>query len=87
MIDDPEWELFRSFSDLGPAEVLKGKLETGGVPARLQPMTLESGVDGEFSVFVPRPLAHRARWLVNQLPMSDTELEYLATGHLPGDKS
>jgi len=33
---------------------------------------------------VPKVLAHRARWIVAQLPMSDAELEFLATGILPG---
>jgi hypothetical protein len=82
MIEDGEWEFFQSYGELGPAEVLKGQLVSGGVPARVQALTLDVGIDSEFSVFVPVSLAHRARWLVKQLPLSEGELEYLATGKL-----
>lgn len=34
-------------------------------------------------MFVPKSLVHRARWIAAQLPVSDEELEYLATGKLP----
>jgi hypothetical protein len=46
--------------------------------------TLENALESNFGVFVLRSLAHRARWIVAQLPPSDEELEYLATGKLPG---
>lgn len=29
---------------------------------------------------------HRARWIVAQAPPTDGELEFLATGELPGEK-
>ncbi len=31
-------------------------------------------------------LAHRARWIVAQLPPADAELDFLATGKLPGQE-
>jgi hypothetical protein len=40
----------------------------------------------EFRAFPDRgsgKLAHRARWIVAQLPLTDAELEFLATGKLP----
>ena len=37
-------------------------------------------------VYVLKKLAHRARWIVAQLPPSDAELDFLATGHLPGQQ-
>jgi len=41
-------------------------------------------VETTFVVFVLKKLAHRARWIVAQLPPSDAELDFLATGKLPG---
>ncbi len=38
----------------------------------------------EFSELCLKELAHRARWIVAQLPPSDAELDFLATGKLPG---
>lgn len=43
-------------------------------------------METHFVVFVPKKLAHRARWMVAQLPPSDAELEFLATGKLPGQE-
>jgi hypothetical protein len=41
-------------------------------------------METQFVVFVLKKLAHRARWITAQLPPSDAELEFLATGKLPG---
>jgi hypothetical protein len=54
------------------------------VPARIEGRSLQSGREAEFWVFVHRSLAHRARWIVAQLPPTDEELTFLATGELPG---
>ena len=86
MSGSDEWELFRNFDDLGPAEVMCSWLLREEVPAKVVPRTLENALESSFGVFVARSLAHRARWVVAQLPPSDEELEYLATGKLPGDK-
>jgi len=45
---------------------------------------LSSGIESQFVVYVLKELAHRARWIVAQLPPSDAELDFLATGKLPG---
>ncbi|MFM9887520.1 MAG: hypothetical protein ACKVQT_31225 [Burkholderiales bacterium] len=37
-----------------------------------------------FAVCVLKQLAQRARWIVAQLPPTDAELDFLATGKLPG---
>lgn len=81
-----EWELFRRFSDLGSAEVLCAWLLREGVPAMVDPRYLENALEGEYHVLVHRKLVHRAGWVVAQLPPSDEELEFLATGQLPGAK-
>jgi hypothetical protein len=79
-----EWELFRSFTDIGSAEVLCAWLLHEDVPAMVDPRYLENSLEGEYHVLVHRKLAHRARWVVAQAPPSDEELEFLATGRLPG---
>ena len=47
-------------------------------PAKASPRKLASGLETEYRVYVPCSLAHRARWIVGQLPVSDEELESLA---------
>jgi len=78
-----EWVAFRSFPDKTAAAALCGQLRAGDCPAEVEPRALGAGVETEYCVFVPRSLEHRARWIVAQLPISDEELEFLATGKLP----
>ena len=85
MIED-DFEPFRSFDDLGSAEVMCSWLIREQVPAKVIPRTLENGLASNYCVFVASGLAHRARWVVAQLPPSDEELGYLATGELPGEE-
>ena len=80
-----EWELFQSFGDLGSAEVLCAWLLGEEVPAMVEPRYVEDALEREYRVLVHRKMIHRARWVVAQLPPSDAELEFLATGKLPAD--
>ena len=73
-----DWELFRSFEEEDTALVLAGQLRASECPAKVSPRKLASGLETEYRVYVPRSLAHRARWIVGQLPVSDEELESLA---------
>jgi hypothetical protein len=81
------WEQFRNFDDLGSAEVMCAWLLQEQVPAKVVSRTLENGLESEYCVFVVSRLAHRARWVVAQLPPTDEELEFLATGKLPGSEA
>jgi hypothetical protein len=81
---DPEYEEFRTYPDRGAADAMCSWLEFEGVPAYVRPRALSAAMEAEFVVFVLKKLAHRARWIVQQLPPTDAELEYLATGKLPG---
>jgi hypothetical protein len=81
-----EWEMFQSFADRGPAEALCVQLELEQVPCRIEPRALENAVEAVFCVMVARSLAHRARWVVGQLPPTEEELIFLATGKLPGQE-
>ena len=84
MTQTDDWELFRSFAERGPAEALRVQLELEHVPCRIEARSLENGLEAQFCVMVARSLAHRARWVVAQLPPTEEELIFLATGKLPG---
>lgn len=79
------WEEFKVFSSRGPAEALLAQFEFNQVPARVETRALEGCIERQFCVLVSSRLAHRARWVVAQLPPSDDELAFLATGKLPGE--
>ena len=81
-----EWELCQTYSNRVAAETLSGKLEAEGVPTRIDATVLDRAIETGFCVMVPRILVHRARWVLAQLPVTDAELDYLATGKLPGQK-
>jgi hypothetical protein len=81
---DEEWEPFMLFPGLAAAEALRLQLEHHGVPVRVDSTALEIGMETRFCVYVSKALAHRARWVVAQLPLTDAELDFLATGRLPG---
>jgi hypothetical protein len=86
MSADEGWEPFRNFDDAGSAQVMCTWLLREQVPAKVIPRTLENGLEADYCVFVASSLAHRARWVVAQLPPTDEELEFLATGKLHGDR-
>lgn len=84
MSSNDEWEPFRHFAERGPAEALCAQLAAADVPARVETRRLENALEARFCVMVASFLAHRARWGVAQLPPSEQELLFLATGELPG---
>lgn len=86
MEDLGEWVVFRAFPEQSAAAALSGQLEAGGCPARFEARALGNAVETDYCVFVPKSLAHRARWILAQLPVTDEELEFLATGKLPGQE-
>lgn len=81
MSSELDWVLFESRDDSASAEMLRSQLESDGVATRVE----IHGVPGlsTFKVLVPHSLLHRARWITQQQPPSDSELEFLATGQLP----
>jgi hypothetical protein len=81
-MSDGDWVAFRNFDDAGSADVMCQWLLRERVPAKVIPRTLENALEANYCVFVAGKLQHRARWIVAQLPPSDEELEYLATGRL-----
>jgi hypothetical protein len=73
-----DWELFRTSPDENAALTLAGKLRDSECPAKVSPRKLANGLETEYQIYVPCSLAHRARWILAQLPVSDEELESLA---------
>jgi hypothetical protein len=86
-MSDDEWDLFRSFDDPTSANVMCEWLLRENVPAKVETRSLEHGIEAKHCVFVHRTLIHRARWVIAQLQPTDEELEYLATGELPGRRA
>ena len=79
------WELFKVFTDRSEAERVVGLLESSGVPAYVDYGALGVGLEMRFPVHVDASLVHRARWVIALTPdVTDAELEFLATGKLPG---
>jgi hypothetical protein len=79
-----DWVAFRSFPDESAAVALCGQLRSSECPAKFESRAIGNAVETQYTVFVPKSLEHRARWIIAQLPISDEELEFLATGKLPG---
>jgi hypothetical protein len=82
IVRDGKYEEFRTFSDRGSADSLASWLEFEGVPSYVESRAHET----QFVVYVLETLAHRARWIVAQSPPTDAELDFLATGKLPGQE-
>jgi hypothetical protein len=59
-------------------------LENEGVPALVAPNGSIFWPWDTAAVLVPRQSLHTARWILAQPGPTDAELEFLATGKLPG---
>lgn len=86
MAQQDDLELCQTYLDRGAAEVICARLASDGVPAHIEAGAFDAPTRG-YNVMVPRALAHKARWILAQLPPSEEDLEYLATGKLPGQDS
>jgi hypothetical protein len=76
------WQPFRTFFDRGSAEAMVVVLEAEGVPARVESSGLVAGIEARYCVLVPSSLAHRAKWVLADTDLTESELDYLATGKL-----
>jgi hypothetical protein len=75
------WEEFARFPNYWEGYVLAGLLRSEDVPAKV--ISLWPVFDaGSSTVFVPRELMHRARWVLAWPAPSEAELTFLATGEL-----
>ena len=79
-MNDADWVNVETFADRLSAEALVGLLAGEGVPSYIASDEPIPGLARSFSVRVPPPLLHRARWLLSQEPVSESELTHLAMG-------
>lgn len=76
------WCELTEYPDRWAAEVDAGYLRSGGVAATVIVIDNFPG-HGRSRLMVDAALEHRARWLLKFPPVSEAELEYLATGEFP----
>lgn len=77
-----DWKPFQTFSDRGSAQALVVVLHAEGVPARVESSHLVAGIEARHRVLVPSSLLHRAKWVLADSDLTESELDYLATGEL-----
>lgn len=78
-----DWSEVVTYPDRISAEVVLGLLAQGGVPGRIVSDEHLPGLGLFFSVVVPAELLHRARWLLSEAQVSESELTDLAMKELP----
>jgi hypothetical protein len=84
MIQEKPYERFMGFADTLSAVAAAAYLEQNGVPSRVEAGSPNVDFSNGAFVLVPGHLAHRARWLWAQSDLTETELQFLATGELDG---
>ena len=78
------WSVLATFGDRISAEALLGLMESEKVPGRIASNEVVPGLGSEFAVLVPTEQLKKAEWVRSQARVSEQELNYLATGELPG---
>jgi hypothetical protein len=80
------WEEFARFSHFWDGHILGGLLENEGIPTIIEFLWPSVDLKSYSVVWVPRELAHRARWILAWPAPSEEELIFLATGELPSSQ-
>jgi hypothetical protein len=78
------WSVVASFGDQISAQALLGLLKSESLSCLVVSNAAVPGLGTEFSVLVPTDQLRRAQFIRDQTHVSDEELNYLATGELPG---
>ena len=79
-----DWMRFATYSNELEAHIVAGNLLTNGVPSLIERIGYFPSATAA-AIWVPRLLAHRARWVLSWPPLSEAELTFLATGELESD--
>jgi hypothetical protein len=79
-----DWVRFARYHNDLEARIVAGNLIANGVPSVVEPVGQFPGIMS-CAIWVPRALAHRARWILSWLPLTDAELTFLATGELASE--
>jgi hypothetical protein len=75
------WVRFERYSNYITASIVAGRLEVEGVPTIVEEAGVFPGIDCA-TIWVPKALMHRARWVLAWPTPTDSELTFLATGEL-----
>ena len=78
------WSIVATFGDRASADVLCGLLESESLQCLVVSNGVVPGLGTQFAVLVPTELVGKAQRIREQVPVSNEELTYLATGELPG---
>ena len=84
LAEPDDWCVLDTYADRFAAEADAGYLRSESVAAKVEVVSDFPGQDRGARLWVDAALAHRARWLLKLSTVSEAELEYLATGKLPG---
>jgi hypothetical protein len=82
-VPNDAWSTVVTYPDRLSAEAVLGLLTGGGVACQIISDEHLPGLASFFSIIVPTELLHRARWLLQDSQVSESELTYLATRELP----
>ena len=81
--DPSNWSEFRSYLTASEAEVDAAYLRGEGIEAMITNHSTLPGQPGGAIIWLDQSLHERAAWLLKLPPVTDSELEFLATGILP----
>ena len=79
------WQHLLSFENQAFAEAMAEHLRNKGVPTQVEVVSPVPGLIEDVRILVSSDLAHRARRIISSDKVSDSELEYAATGKLSPD--
>jgi hypothetical protein len=90
MIEPPEesfdWSKFETYSSASKAEIAASFLRSESIPTRVTAHSNLPGQAGLATLWLDRSQFDRARWLLKLPPVTEAELEFLATGEFPKPK-
>jgi len=84
-VSNASWVSVETYSDKISAEAILGLLTGAGLPAYIRSDEHVPGLGSRFSVFVPSDRERQARRILEQGPVSDSELTELAMAVKPDE--
>lgn len=82
-----EWERFSWYQNDLNAHIAAGLLQNEGVPTIIESVGVSVDATSPCTLWVPKELLHRARWILAWPPPTHAELIFLATGELVAEDS
>lgn len=85
-MSETTWQLLVCASDVPSARLLTDMLANEGITTRVVTDAVVMGQAAPCRIFVDASHAYRARCLMAQEPLTESELTFLATGELKGEE-